>query len=268
MRTNHWFETKLDRVLAEAGTKMTDSMHQFISAAYNELMANWGNFYTDVEPGQDGYYYWANPFPGPPWNYDGQIIVGNTSDYNPDYNEVLYLARVTSPDGVDFGIQIAPTLGKDHATTHSGVYLRWPTNKTKPDCPPVGIIHLNVYQATSKANVREIIAHEVTHVMDPKERRIEGTGAKQKRENEERKYTNKEIDYNQQSHEIDAIMTSNADRRLNEIMTPDATPTNIQNAIRNLQPQNTGEKLLFKYGQWKRYLQTIYRFAQQRQQND
>ena len=256
MKTN-LFETKLNRILAEAGTKMTDSMYQFIDGATNELWNHWDKF-KETKGGS------CNPFPHPPWEYNGPTIVQHKlmGGYR--------CAIIISPDNNRFEVTLVPS------SIGSSVKLSYPGDENDEGDwgnffsgpqPAIGSINIDPKQATSKEHLREIIAHEVAHLVDPKERRVEGTGAKQKRESEERKYFGT-TDHQRQSHESDAIMTSLADRRLREIMTPDATPADIQNAIRNLQPKHDFERSLLKNGQWKRYLQTIYRFAQQRQQND
>lgn len=309
MRTKStWFEAKLDRVLAEAGTKMTDSMMMFIDGATNELWNHWDKFIPNPNHPDEqaraakeaeaaiAFRAWLdsmpdeedeenededeenagndtneehenentneeempgriNPFPNPPWEYNGPTDIAD------DYRQAI----IISPDNIKFGVQIVPSM------MGSGIEVSYPGGRNSEEWdeewgiqPTYGNIAIDPSQYTSKEHLREIIAHEVAHLVDPKERRIKGTGIDRKRESEERKYYH--TDYQRQSHEVDAIMTSLADRRLREIMTPDATPADIQNAIRNIQPKHDFERNLLKNGQWKRYLQTIYRFAQQRQQ--
>ena len=264
MRTNYWFETKLDNVLAEAGTKMTDSMMVFIDGATNELWDHWDKFTAGIDP-KSGY---INPFPNPPWEYNGPTIT--QSKFMGGRREAI----IISPDNIKFTASIKPS------TMNSGIELSYPGGagyeaytdgdyEWKKEWGPqtaIGSIHIDPNQATSKEHLREIIAHEVAHLVDPKLRAIKNTGADKKYTSDEQKYYYS--DYQRQSHEIDAIMTSLADRRLREIMTPNTTPADVQNAIRNLQPKHDFERSLLKNGQWKRYLQTIYRFAQQRQQNE
>jgi len=258
--TSTWFEAKLDRVLAEAGTKMTDSMMVFIDGATNELWNHWDKFKEGIDPKSNN----INPFPNPPWEYNGPT---ETIDN--------YLtAIIISPDNIKFGVGIVPSsVGTSAGLFYPGGvgYEDWDEKQwgLMNAQTATGTIAIDPRHATSKEELRQSITHEVAHIIDQKERRIEGSGAKRHREHEERNKPNPwDIDYQRQSHEIDAIMASLADRRLREIITPDSTPADIQNAIRNIQPKHKLEHNLLKHGQWKRYLQTIYRFAQQRQQND
>jgi hypothetical protein len=247
---------KLSRILRESGPRLTPSMRQFIDLAAPELWKNWDHFYANATPTPRSRWHpqertnpsqgsAANVFPtNPAWHYPGprKAFEGDPG------------ALVLCPDGSELTVFV------QMSTLGSSAQLVWPhpDGEAGDGFEPYGTIYLNKDQATSYPHFREILAHELAHLVDKKER--DGHPAHAHRRRQEKLYNSGQLRYDQQDHEVDASLVALADRRLQGMR--HLSHDQLLQKLRTLQPQFELERNLVQYGQWQRYLQTIYRMAQ------
>ena len=228
-------------LISESGTRLTQSMVAFINDATN-------NLYRDWIQGKDGS---LDPFwPNKVWHTDLPITQGEWGDS----------IEVIGPDGLKMPIQIGGS------TVGSSSQLYWPDEKGDwgTGFEPFGVIYLDRKQTKDdKGQLKEIIAHELTHLFDVRFRTTHKANKANKAAYQGRykqAIANKAMAYHHLPTETDAVLSSLALRRLSEMQDNGLSREEMKEAIKSIKPKYDTEKTLFRnQKQYRRYIQTLYR---------